>query len=167
MDDFDSHLEGQLDTEEGVRFRIYDDATGLPFKRGDTLKGNLTVGAGINLMVPFDAAELKMIEAHRIDRMRASLALYPWYKDQDEVRQVALADLTYNLGLGGLLNWPHFLSYIAVKDYQNAVLEIRKDRVWINQVHSARADRIEKMILTGAWPADVAVASQGSAPSGS
>ena len=155
MDDFDQHLDGELTLEEGKKFVIYDDKTGKPFRRGDTLLGNLSVGVGINLMIPFDDAELAFLEAHRIDRTRRQLQSFGWYAAQDEVRQVALADLVYNLGIDGLLNWPHFLSYMAVKDYANAALEIQKNEIWINQVHAARANRVRQMILTGRWPADV------------
>ena len=157
MDDFDQHLDGQLKLEEGKRYLVYDDATGRPLKAGDTLRGRLSVGEGINISIPFDDAELTFLSSHRIDRARAALQAFPWYANQDEVRQVALADLTFNLGMGGLLNWPHFLSYMAVKDYPSAMLEIRKNLVWVNEVHPARAKRIEQMILTGRWPADVAV----------
>ncbi len=152
MDDFTARLEGQLETEEGMRYRIYDDGTGLPVTRGSVIRGNLSAGAGINLSIPFDALELAFIEGRRIALMRERLAAFPWFADQDEARQVALADLAYNLGVGGLLNWPHFLSYMAVKDYPNAMLEIRKNTVWVNQVHPTRATRIEQMILTGQFP---------------
>lgn len=155
MDDFDNHLGAQLETEEGLRYRIYDDATGQPFTKGMTLAGNLSAGTGINLMIPFDATELAFLEGNRIDRARKQLSGFAWYADQDEVRQVALADLAFNLGIGGLLNWPHFLGYMASRDYPSAMQEIRNNRVWINEVHPVRANRIEAMILTGLWPADL------------
>lgn len=156
-DDETAHLEAELVVEEGNRPVIYDDATGKPFLKGMTLVGNLSVGIGINLMVPFDADELQYLESHRIGKGRAMLLPYAWYNSQDEVRQVALGDLAYNIGIDGLLHWVHFLSYIAAKDYAAAANEIATNAVWISEVHVTRANRIKDMILTGTWPADVPV----------
>jgi len=152
------HLEPQLALEEGNRNVIYDDATGKPFVKGDTLQGNLSVGIGINLMVPFDADELAFIEKNRLGKATAQLARFQWFTAQDPVRQTALADVAYNIGVTGLLHWPHFLSFMAEKDYLSAVKEIRGNTLWVSQVKSARANRIEQMILTGLWPVDVKVA---------
>lgn len=157
MNDALDHLEAQLDVEEGFKLLIYDDATGLPFKKGDTLKGNLSVGAGINLMVPFDPTEVRYMEQFRIAKVQAGLQVLPWYAALDEVRQVSIADIAFNLGLMGLMHWPHFLSFMAKKDYPSAVAEIRSDELWVSQVGPTRAGRLETMILTGAWPSDITV----------
>jgi GH24 family phage-related lysozyme (muramidase) len=157
-DNLTQHLEAELDLEEGNTAFLYDDAVGpTPFKAGMTLKGNLTAGEGINLMTGFDAVELAFLDSHRIAKARAALSAYAWYNDQDEVRQVALADLTYNLGIAGLLHWPKFLYAMSVKDYPAAVGEITSNAVWIAQVHPARANRIAQEIKTGAWPTDITV----------
>lgn len=153
----EDHLQAQLAVEEGNRLLIYDDATGKPFKRGDTLKGNLSVGIGLNLMLPFDPAELFFLEQHRLAQGAKLLAGYDWYTGQDEVRQVALADIAYNLGVSGLLHWPHFLSFLAKKDYPSAVAEIRSNTLWLSQVGPARAGRLEAMIGSGSWPPDIAL----------
>ena len=157
MTDSTEHLEAELAVEEGNRALIYDDATGLPFKRGMTLKGNLSVGIGLNLMIPFAPEELAYLEEFRIRKGQALLAPYLWYQIQDEVRQVALADIAYNIGVGGLLHWPKFLSDMGRKDYPSAVAEIKGDALWISQVHAARAGRLENMILSGTWPTDIPV----------
>lgn len=151
------HLEAELEVEEGNKPLIYDDATGLTFIKGMTLKGNLSAGIGINLMTGFDAVELDFIEKHRIAKSQAWLSGVAWYLELDDVRQVALADITYNLGVHGLLGWPHFLSFMAKKDYPSAVAEIKSNKLWISQVKPARAGRLETMILTGLWPPDIKV----------
>ncbi len=156
------HLEAELALEEGDKNVIYDDATGKPLRRGDTLEGNLTVGEGLNLMGPFDPVELQFIENNRIAKAHTALLEYPWFSTQDMVRQVALADIAYNIGLAGLLNWPHFLSFMGQKDYPAAVAELKSDKLWISQVKAPRANRIETMLATGQWPPDVPL--QGAAP---
>lgn len=151
------HLEAELDLEEGFRLPIYDDATGKTFLKGDTLKGNLSVGAGINLMIPFAPEELRFIEQFRIAKGMAALAPFDWFTTQDEVRKTALADIAYNIGPAGLLHWPHFLSFMAKKDYPAAGAEIRGNALWIGQVGHVRAHRLETMIETGNWPKDIIV----------
>lgn len=157
MDNRLQHLEAELAVEEGQRLLIYDDATGKAFKKGDTLKGNLSAGTGINLMIPFAPAELQFLENFRIGEMHVRLLTFAWYAAQDPVRQVALADIAYNVGLEGLLHWPHFLSYMAKQDYPAAVAEIRGDTLWVSEVKATRAGRLETMILTGQWPADISI----------
>jgi GH24 family phage-related lysozyme (muramidase) len=156
-DDLDQHVEAQLAVEEGNRALMYDDATGKTFVKGDTLQGNLTIGEGINLMPGLAPEELAFIEKNRIDKVRALVGFYPWYNTQDEVRQAGLCDLGYNLGLRGLLGWPKFLAYMALKDYPSAVAEMQSNIIWVGQVHPARANRIEQMFLSGQWPKDIAV----------
>jgi len=150
-------LEAELQVEEGDRSSIYDDATGKPFKKGDTLKGNLSVGIGLNLSIPFAPQELAFMESFRIQKGMALLSQYPWFAEQDPVRQTALADIAYNIGAVGLLHWPHFLAYMAKKQYPSAVAEIRGDTLWVNQVGPLRSGRLEAMLLTGEWPPDIKV----------
>jgi lysozyme len=151
------HLDAELEVEEGDKNLIYDDATGKTFVKGMTLVGNLSVGIGLNLMIPFDEAELQFLEKNRIAKVQAGLLVIPWYAALDAVRQVALADIAYNIGVHGLLAWPHFLAYMAKQDYPAAVAEIKSDELWVSQVKAARAGRLETMILTGAWPPDIVV----------
>ena len=157
MTDLAAHLLPELALEEGNKALVYDDATGLPFKRGDTLKGNLSAGIGLNLMIPFAPEELDFLERFRIGKGMALLGEYAWFQIQDPVRQVALADIAYNIGIGGLIRWPHFLSFMADKDYPSAVAEIQSDHLWLSQVGPARATRIIGMLASGEWPADIHV----------
>lgn len=151
------HLEAELAVEEGNKSLIYDDATGKPFKKGDTLAGNLSAGIGLNLMIAFAPEELAFMETFRLAKGQAVLQGYAWYGDQDDVRRVALADIAYNIGVAGLLHWVHFLSYMGKKDYPSAVAEIRSNALWISQVGPIRSGRLETMIETGNWPPDITV----------
>jgi lysozyme len=151
------HLDDELAVEEGNRNLIYDDATGKTFVKGMTLVGNLSVGIGLNLMIPFDPIELTFLENNRIGKVQAGLLVIPWYAALDPVRQVALADIAYNIGVHGLLGWPRFLSFMAKKDYPAAVAEVKSDVLWTSQVGATRSQRLETMILTGQWPPDVKV----------
>ena len=155
LPDLLSHLNAELKLEEGVLKYLYDDATGQRFRKGMTLVGNLTIATGVNLMEGMDSEEIEWISQHRMQLVIAILLEYPWYVTQDLVRQAAAADIAFNIGHQGLLGWPKFLGYLDKKDYANAAMEIKTNKLWISQVHSERASRIEGMIATGEWPKDV------------
>lgn len=156
QDSLELHLCAELGVEEDSRAFVYDDATGKTFKKGDTLIGNLTVAVGVNLMIGLSPEEMQDLTLSRVRKARAELAPFAWYSIQDMVRQTALCDLNFNLGLKGLLHWPHFIAYMAQKDYPDAVAQVTSNQIWTHQV-GPRAGRIEGMILTGQWPKDIPV----------
>lgn len=155
MDNVLANLEAELVVEEGNRFLIYDDATGKPIVKGTTVVGNVSAGIGLNLMIPFAAEELQFMEDFRVERGLKLLAAYAWFTCQDPVRQVALADLAYNLGVAGLLHWPDFLACMGRRDYPGALAQVVSDAKWVAEVGPTRSTRIENMISTGQWPSDV------------
>ena len=150
-----SHLDPQLTVEEGDRQFVYDDATGRTFRKGDTLKGNLSVGTGINLMIGLDDAERAFMRRNRQTKMLNALRAYEWFNSQSLVRQTALLDLSFNIGFEGLLHWPHFLSAMSSHEYADAVDDIAQNRIWLSQVGPERSGRIEHMIVTDTWPTDI------------
>jgi lysozyme len=158
VSDLLTHISAQLGLEEGVQQYLYDDATGKRFLQGMTLVGNLTIATGVNLMIGLDPEEIRWLTAHRLQKVLDALSAYAWFTMQDVVRQAAIADLAFNLGVPGLLHWPNFLSCVQVKDYAGAYKQVASNAVWIAQVKQARATRIENMILTGQWPQDIQVA---------
>jgi len=126
----------------------------VPYAYQDTL-GYWTIGVGhlidkkrggklpdhiIDALLDFDIAE-------------AGNALYralPWTEQLDEVRQAVLIDMTFNLGLGGLLMFKDTLKMIEEKDYTRAGMEMMNSK-WATQV-GARALILSKMMITGSWP---------------
>lgn len=158
MVDFIDHVRAELSLEEGETNYLYDDAyEAKPFLKGMTLEGNLTVAVGVNLSDGLDAEEVEWLSAHRAEKVVSGLQSYEWYASQDPVRQVALADIAFNVGITGLLHWPNFLHYMATKNYPRAVKEITSNHLWVSQVKFDRVNRIVNMITTGVWPYDVRV----------
>lgn len=155
MSDLLSHLDAELALEEGEVRYLYDDVSGRRFLKGMTLVGNLTIATGVNLMEGMDDEELRWISAHRMQKVLDRLQPYQWFVILDVVRQAAVADIAFNIGLAGLLHWVNFLHYLGGKDYPKAVQEIASNKLWISQVKTTRAGRIEGMIATGEWPKDV------------
>jgi len=145
------NLTDQLIRDEALRLFAYDDATGLPLKPGDTLKGNLTIGVGRNLNdVGISLAEAKVLLLNDVANAIAQMEkAFPWSTGLDEVRHAALANMTFNMGVGRLSQFKNFLAAMAAGDWKTARNEML-DSLWAKQV-GARAQRLAIQIDTGAW----------------
>ena len=92
----------QLTRDEGSRSRAYVDTV-----------GKITVGVGRNLSdVGLSESEIQYLLANDITRVRSQLIGFSWFQGLDEIRQGALINLTFNIGIGSLLhyvsaNWVH------------------------------------------------------------
>jgi lysozyme len=133
------NLLDQLKRDEGVRLKPYTDTV-----------GKLTIGAGFNLTdVGLYPEEVDFILANRIAKLRAELAPFQWYSALDSVRQGAIENMAYNVGLPSLLHFPHLIAELAKQDWVAAAREMR-DSIWAKQVGD-RAVRLEHQILSGEW----------------
>lgn len=133
------NLIDQLRRDEGVKLKPYRDTV-----------GKLTIGTGRNLDdLGISEEESDILLANDIDRVRKQLAPYQWYSLLDPVRQGAIENMTFNIGLGSLLHFPHLLSALANQDWTSAAREMA-DSVWAKEVGD-RALRLEHQILTGEW----------------
>lgn len=128
----------QLKDDEGFRARPYFCS-----------RGKLTIGYGWNL----ESDPMRVVEAEyrlKNDVLEAIADIarsFPWFKDLDIVRQSAMVNLRFNLGLSGLYEFRRFLDAMKRGDYAQAEAELI-DSEWHNQV-GARAARIEAMIREG------------------
>jgi lysozyme len=129
----------QLKEHEGVRLKPYKDTV-----------GKTTIGCGRNLTDRgISDAEMHFLLANDIDLVIKQLdGALPWWRGLDEVRQLVLADMCFNLGLGGLLGFHSTLQDIRDGDYKNAALGMRASK-WFRQV-GRRAERLARMMETGA-----------------
>jgi lysozyme len=147
-----SKLEARLKQAEGWRDKLYMDTT-----------GNLTIGWGFNLarlVLPpgVDFRDVRIVPVTKLPRVlgdswltglmldvieQLNFAL-PWYAALDDVRQRVLAEMAYNLGVPGLLQWPIFLSQVQRGEYR-AAAENMKSTLWAHQVGS-RARELAAMM---------------------
>lgn len=130
----------QLKRDEGIRLKPYRDSV-----------GKLTIGIGRNLDdVGISEDEADMLLQHDIDRAKTTLAAHiPWSAQLDEARLGALVNLTFNMGIGGLLEFKHFLQYLEEHQYEAAASELLKSK-WASEV-GLRASRLAQQIRTGQW----------------
>lgn len=133
-----SRLKDQIKRHEAQRLKPYQDTV-----------GKTSIGYGRNLDdVGISVLEAEMLLDHDIERaVRGLDRELPWWRDLDELRQEALIEMAFNLGIGGLLTF-HFM-LCALKDgrYGDAAAEAL-DSKWHRQV-GRRARVIADMLRYG------------------
>jgi GH24 family phage-related lysozyme (muramidase) len=146
-------LQCQLSVNEGVKYTSYLDSRGLA-----------TGGIGHLLTKPTEIAQYPVPTAIpesvvtqwfqndigiAIKGAQTLIGLSVWGSLND-VRKRALADLTYNLGQGGLAKFPMFLAAMKAGNYTEAGAQLTNS-AWYKQV-GQRGPRIVQMITTGTDP---------------
>lgn len=134
----------QLRGDEAVRKTVYPDQFGFQTIGVGRLVDPRKPGAGLR-----DSEIDFMLSNDIADRRNALTAALPWFKDLDEVRQGALINMAFQLGMQGLLGFPSSLRLMAAGDYVGAAAEFAHSK-W-NVQTPARAKRIEQQIRTGIW----------------
>lgn len=131
-------LKSMLIRDEGLRLKPYTDST-----------GHLTVGFGRNLsQVGISLAEAEYLLDHDIARASADVqAALPWVGGLDEARRDVLINLSFNMGIHGLLQFRKMLTAIQAGKWDVAAIELLNSD-YHAQVGS-RADRLAKQIETG------------------
>ena len=111
--------------------------------------GKLTIGFGRNLDdVGLSQDEALYLLTNDINRTITRLALLcPWWNDLDPARQLAIADMAYNLGAGGILEFPRMIEAIKSQDWPMAAQEMMAS-LWAQQV-GQRANRLAQIMASG------------------
>ena len=123
---------------EGLRRLAYEDSVGV-----------LTIGVGRNIEeVGLSDDEIYYLLKNDIRRCETELHnSFRWYKDLDQVRQEAMINLCFNLGITKLRKFKLALRAMEVKDYEDAADEFL-DSLWATQV-GQRAVEVTYMIRFG------------------
>ena len=128
----------QMRFHEGVRSKVYKDHLGIS-----------TIAVGRNLEDRgLSEDEIDYLLANDIQIVENELDNgLSWWRDLDEVRQRALADLAFNMGLPRLHGFVKMLDGLQRRDYHAAADELL-DSKYAKQV-GARSERVAEMIRTG------------------
>jgi lysozyme len=134
-------LRAQLIQHEGLRLRPYRCTAGY-----------LTLGVGRNLDangITHDEAMFMLDNdiALCIGQLRERLS---WFDREDAIRQRALVDLTFNMGIGWLGKFKNTVACWARGDREGAARGLEKS-LWFRQV-GRRGPRIVHMVRTGKEP---------------
>ena len=138
-----SKLSDQLRIHEGVRSHAYKCSANM-----------ITVGVGRNIDenggLGLSDDEIDYLLENDIRRCKQELITLPWFSQIDSVRQDALINMCFNLGMTRLLGFKNALTAMSVGDYDLAADEFMDSR-WAKQV-GYRAEEVSTMIRTGSYP---------------
>lgn len=130
-------LRSQLERHEGLRLKPYRDTV-----------GKLTIGIGRNLDdVGITRDEAEMLLDTDMDEVERYLSTVDEYLALDRVRQTVLANMCFNLGFYGLMQFKRMWAAIGRKDWGLAASEMLNSR-WAKQV-GARAVELSDAMRTG------------------
>lgn len=147
-----SDLLKDLERHEGLRLKVYDDATGKEVKTGDTIKGKLTIGIGRNLqdkgISEIEAKRMLMTDVDyfykqvtRDKRVRHTFGIL------NNTRQRVILNMVFNMGLEGVVSFKKMWAALEHKDYNEAAFQML-DSKWAKQV-GKRADELAQLMRIG------------------
>ena len=137
-----SKLSDQLRIHEGVRTHFYRCTSGLA-----------TIGVGRCIeegSLGLSDDEIDYLLENDIKRCKQELISLSWFADLDSVRQDAIVNLCFNLGLTRLMGFQNAMGAMAIGDYEKAADEFLDSR-WAKQVGQRSLD-VAHMIRTGEYP---------------
>jgi lysozyme len=138
-----ARLTAQLRRDEGEKLHVYKDHLGY-WTLGVGRLVDKRRGGGISAE---ESAYLLNNDINRIDAdLRSRLA---WFANLDEVRQEALINMAFQLGVEGLLKFRNTLAAIRDERYEHAA-ELARQSLWAKQTPE-RAKRVCLQISTGVW----------------
>lgn len=119
--------------------------------------GKITIGVGRNLTdLGISQEESRFLLLGDLARVEQELdRALPWWRQEDAVRQAALIDLAFNLGLPRLLRFRRTLEAWRLGKHE-AAADALVDSLWYGQVKT-RGRRIVAMVRTGQWPPELQV----------
>jgi hypothetical protein len=140
-----------LRVAEGDEPFVYDDATGKPLKRGDTLQGFLTGGTGYNLTTRPLSPRVRalMLDESLEDAVSDLLAHFAWFLALDDVRTAAVIEIRFALGAAGFRGFPKMIAALARKDNETAANELALSKAAQHDWQPSRSVRLIKMLRTG------------------
>jgi lysozyme len=120
--------------------------TRLPMR--DT-RGNLFIGYGFDLeTVGLNPTECFLVLTHRLSELKTELVkTLPWVGAIDAVRQDAITNMAYNLGIDDLRKFNTFLALAEAGNWEGAANDLSQT-AWAQEVGS-RAHRLQVQLRTG------------------
>lgn len=139
-----TELTRQLRGDEGVKAQAYQDHLGF-----------WTIGVGRLIDARKPGSGLRPHEIDYLlrndidDRIEALTRRLPWFQDLDDARKGVLLNMSFQLGVDGLLGFKNTLAMVARGDYVGAAAGMMNS-LWARQT-PARAKRMAEQMRTGEW----------------
>jgi lysozyme len=139
-----NNVESQLRRDEGERLTVYKDSKGY-WTLGIGILVDERKGGGIT------KEESSYLFNNRLARIKAELRRrYKGFDLLDEVRQGVLLNMSYQMGIDGLLAFKRMFAAIAAADWRKASVEML-DSKWAREDSPARAERLARQMILGVW----------------
>ena len=139
-----SELVRQLRGDEGEREQVYQDHLGYWTIGVGRLVDSRVVGSGLR------ASEIEFMLSNDIeDRIENLKKRLPFFNSLDAARQGALLNMSFQLGVEGLLAFKTTLGLVEKGNYEEAAKQMLKSR-WATQTPQ-RAKRMSEQMRTGEW----------------
>jgi lysozyme len=139
-----TELVKQLRLDEDERPCVYKDSLGFYTIGIGRLVDDRKPGAGLR---PDEMAY--MLNNDIDDRIEALTRKLPWFQDLDDARRGALLNMSFQLGVDGLLKFKHTLALIRGRQYDEAA-DAMLESLWAEQTPK-RAQRMSDQIRSGKW----------------
>jgi lysozyme len=118
---------------------------------GSQIRGRLTCGVGRNLEDKgLDDAEIDFLLDNDIADAIHDAQTLRWFEAIDGVRQAAVVELIFNMGLTRFRTFKKFIAAMAEQRWPHAAAELM-DSLWARQVGQERVDTLVHMVRTGEW----------------
>lgn len=141
-------MSAQLRTmaDESCVLVVYDDATGKPITAGTLVQGNPTIGYGRLLCTPGGLSHAEAVFLFGTDwaNAEAGAKTLPCYSRINAVRQGVLAEMVFQLGIGGVRKFAKMLDALDRNDYDRAGDEMLAS-AWAQQTPE-RAHRLADLM---------------------
>ena len=133
-----TELEREIADDEGFRAKPYR-----------CTSGKLSIGYGTNIQDGITREEALLLMRHRLGKVVDALEsrLPSWHKLTDERRRV-VANMGYQLGIGGLMGFKRMLAALERGDYEAAAREML-DSKWAKRDTPGRAGRLAVRMRRG------------------
>lgn len=121
---------------EGFRPHLYKDT-----------RGHLTIGYGFDVEAGISDFAATALCAAQLEERAKILSTYWWAKDVDDVRMGVIVEVSFNVGLSGLLHFPNMLAAVGAKDWTKAQAELLDSDA--ARELPGRYQRLGQILLTG------------------
>lgn len=139
-----TELTRQLRGDEGVKAHAYQDHLGFWTIGVGRLVDERKAGSGLR------PEEITFLLNNDIDdRIRELGRRLPWFLDLDPARQGVLLNMSFQMGVDGLLGFKNTLKLVERGDYTQAAENMLLSK-WAGQT-PARAQRMAEQMRTGRW----------------
>lgn len=161
----DITLKDMLYNDEGIRLKAYWDSEGYPTigvghlivheKTRNTVQINKIISSHVGR--PVDNMTITQQEVSELfdkdvqtiySSIKTNATVSVVYSALDSVRKLAIENMTFQMGVGGVAKFTKALAHMALKKWEDAYRELL-DSTWAKSQSPSRAHRVSRIILTG------------------